>query len=96
MYVIFHVTSSNHVFNGSCDYGWNFLTVSYDPFKSGDHRHRDSGDIMLLIFLEISHDHVTQGTFEFVVGTCLVVSKHCYSTDMFSIIHVILQEHFIG
>lgn len=96
MYVICHVTSSHDLFNRSCDYEWNSLTVSYDPFKSGDHRHHGSGDIMLLIFLVISYDHVTQETFDFGMETCSVISKHCNSTYMFLIFHVILQEHFIG
>ena len=46
-------------------YGQERIKVDYVPAKFGDHRHSDSGDIMVLICHIISQDHLIKGSWDF-------------------------------
>ena len=46
-------------------YGQECIKVGYVFAKFGDHRHSDSGDIMILISHIISQDHLIKGPYDF-------------------------------
>ena len=57
------------------------LMVSHHPAKSGDHRHCNSGDMIVLFCQVILQDHVNKGTSNFMVAR-FGGYKHCGSGDI--------------
>lgn len=46
-------------------FGWKGLLVSDHRDKFGEHRYRDTGDMMLIIYHVTSHDHTFKGLSKF-------------------------------
>ena len=53
------------------NYGWELLAICHRPDKSCDHKHCDSGDLMLLVFQVTSREHMFKGLYKFVGGSPL-------------------------
>ena len=49
MYLIYHMTSYDPLIGGHLNLSLEVLAVRHHPDKSCDHKHYDSGNIMLLI-----------------------------------------------
>ena len=50
---------------------WEHLTVIYHPLKVGYHRHCGGEDKMDLVCHVMPQDHVTEGLFDFMSGSCV-------------------------
>ena len=63
MFLISHVTSRDHLFEGPCMrlYGWKILFVCRKPATFGGHRRCGSGDVMFLVYQVTSYNHVFEG-----------------------------------
>ena len=57
----------DHVIKGSCDFKGRSPSSSATIYKSGGHRHSDSGDIMVFICHVTTEDHVIKALFDFMV-----------------------------
>ena len=67
MYLIFHVTSQHPFLRGH--FRWEHLVVRQQPDKFGDHRRCDNEDILFLILLLTSRDHMFKRLYRFMGGS---------------------------
>ena len=69
MYLICHMTSQDHLIEGSCSvYEWKPLVVYHHRDKFGDHRNCDSADLMFLICHVTSRNHAFKRLIKFMIG----------------------------
>ena len=59
-------------------YAWELRAVCHHHYKSCEHKHRDSGGIMVLIFHVTSREHMFKVLYEFMGGTPHDESPSCH------------------